>query len=62
MHEAEQMVARHDRRKLRVIPIKIHPRTDDLPAFLASIQYLNLARFADPDDLTKHLVGLLEGP
>jgi TIR domain len=59
MHEAEQMVAQLDSKKMKLIPIKLYNEALQPPSWLQSIQYLRRSEYGSPDDIAKELVQLI---
>ena len=61
-HEAREIVAANDSKKLLMIPVKLYPEKLDAPAWLKDIQQERAFSFAnDADALAQRLVELVKG-
>ena len=58
MHEAMQMVANFDSRKIKLIPVKLYDENLQLPEFFESLQYLRRSQFSTTAALVKRIIDL----
>jgi hypothetical protein len=62
LHEARQIVARRDERKLALLPLRLTEEAIDTPEWLKDPQHARLAQLAGPDEVPRLLVPLLAPP
>jgi hypothetical protein len=63
MHEANEIVALYDSKKMRVLPVKVRDEQLNLPEWLTNLQYVRLKDLKnDYDALAKIIVKLAEEP
>ncbi len=58
MHEAQQMVAQRDSKKMRIFPIKLDSEKFDSPNFINSIEYMRVVDYPTIKDLVSEIVRL----
>jgi hypothetical protein len=61
MHEAQEMAARHDSKRMQLLPVKVRDEALDLPSWLGSLQYVRLKDLgSDYSAVAKSVLSLLE--
>jgi hypothetical protein len=56
LHEAEEIVARHDEKKLILMPVKLYDQPLEMPSWMSNVQYLRNWTITDPDVLVDRIV------
>ncbi len=61
-HEAREIVALADNRKIRLVPVKLHDGPLELPSWMGDIQYLRGWEYASAEALTQRIVAAYDMP
>lgn len=59
-HEAQEIVARYDEKKLILVPVKLHDQQFDMPSWMTNVQYLRNWTFANADALVERIVEIVK--
>jgi hypothetical protein len=58
-HEARELVAHYDNKKMKVLPVKLYKDAINSPTWMQHIQYLRYTDFSRPEDAVKEIVKLV---
>lgn len=58
-HEARELVAHYDNKKMKVLPVKLYQDAIKSPVWMQHIQYLRYTDFSKPEDAVKEIVKLV---
>jgi hypothetical protein len=56
IHEAQEIVKRHDEKKLIFVPVKLYDQPLDVPSWMTNVQYLRHWSFANADALVERII------
>lgn len=55
-HEAQEIVARHDEKKVLLVPVKLYDQPLEMPSWISNVQYLRNWTFANADALVERII------